>query len=720
MRHDTQPGEDIPGVAENRAHPRLQVHSLAYVELSDENAGLILNISETGIAVQAVQVLTTNQLPRIRFRLPGTAIPIEAAGKLVWQIRSKKEAGIEFIGLSDATRAQIRNWIAAEPSRVAAAAQDKINAREETNRPNRPAEVKPAARRQVPSVRRPAHPPSPVCAPSAAADSAVQSQHNGDVFRFRSRRLTPSPDAGIAPSAPSRATHEPATASSPMDRTSAEPTGYGWRSAPGPRRFGPDPGLPERSFPERAPVMPQWDGYMAPGVGMEYRKPRRWWTYTAAMGFIAALAFAGLMMFNPDSINRARLEALIHEPGTSANDTQPAKQNPGANTAQPAAPSANEPAGSSVQTPSGTHSPLPTGTKAGSPANRRPTGVAAPPTDETKRSAQTHQNRPNETPSASAKNSYRAPVQPYRSGDRVVPYTKPAPSSQVRGANQYAYRSGSQTQTSSSYQPPSKQPARSTQSANIVRQPQAGANPGASQTRPTGHSSTGNDVAGQKYPPQTSAPNSYGSTTQRAASPSPADQNALEAFREQTAVPPSSRTPVNTSGQSSNQQPASQRDRDAYARPSSNTPSRAASQPHMSSAELPGSSSPVPPSVPLAVVPSGSVAATSRFHAIRIPPELQSNRSQLAGNLQIGQLISSYFPAYPIGAAREGIEGTVKLDVLVGRDGTVRSVTVLNGPPMLASAAASAVRDWRYGETFLAGQPIETQQYVTIIFQLAK
>jgi hypothetical protein len=39
---------------------------------------------------------------------------------------------------------------------------------------------------------------------------------------------------------------------------------------------------------------------------------------------------------------------------------------------------------------------------------------------------------------------------------------------------------------------------------------------------------------------------------------------------------------------------------------------------------------------------------------------------------------------------------------------------------MLASAAASAVRDWRYGETFLAGQPIETQQYVTIIFQLAK
>jgi TonB family protein len=709
MRHDTQHAKDVPGVAESRAHPRFEVHSLAYVELSDENAGLILNISETGIAVQAVQLLTTDQFARMRFRLPGTEIPIEAAGKLVWQIRSKKEAGTEFVGLSDATRAQIRNWIAAEPSRVAAAVartQGKINAREETNRPNPLSEVKPAARPQVPSVTRPANPSSPVRAPSAAPDSAaqsqqhkedfisrgrrptaprdvlaatapspvggpsppgpssapdsaVQSQHHGDDFRFRSRRLTPSPDAGIAPSAPSLATHEPATASSPMDRTSAEPAGYGWRSAPGRPRFGPDPGLPERPFRERAPVMPQWNGYMAPRVGMEYRKPRRWWTYTAAMGFIAVLAFAGLMMFNPDSINRARLEALIHEPGTTAND-------------------------------------------------------------ETKRSAQTHQNRPNKTPSASAKNSYRAPVQPYRSGDRVVPYTKPAPSSQAKGANQYAYRSGSQTQTSSSYQPPSNQPARSTQSANVVRQPQAGANPGASQTRPTGNSSTGNNMAGQKYPPQTSAPNSYSSTTQRAASPSLADQSALEAFEEQTALPPSSKTPVNTSGQSSNQQPASQRDQDASARPSSNTPSRAASQPQMSSVELPGSSSPVPPRVPLTGVPSGSVAATSRFHAIHIPPELQSNRSQLGGNLQIGQLISSYFPAYPIGAAREGIEGTVKLDVLVGRDGTVRSVTVLNGPPMLASAAASAVRDWRYGETFLAGQPVETQQYVTIIFQLAK
>jgi len=114
------------------------------------------------------------------------------------------------------------------------------------------------------------------------------------------------------------------------------------------------------------------------------------------------------------------------------------------------------------------------------------------------------------------------------------------------------------------------------------------------------------------------------------------------------------------------------------------------------------------------------VAATSELHAIRVSSELQTRSSQLVGNLQIGELVSSYSPAYPIGAAREGIEGTVRLAVIVAREGTVRSVQIMSGPPMLASSAANAVRDWRYGETFLSGQAIETEQYVTIVFRLAR
>jgi TonB family protein len=123
--------------------------------------------------------------------------------------------------------------------------------------------------------------------------------------------------------------------------------------------------------------------------------------------------------------------------------------------------------------------------------------------------------------------------------------------------------------------------------------------------------------------------------------------------------------------------------------------------------------------MPLAGVPSGSVAANSLFHAIRVPASLAWTRSQLPSNLQVGSLVSSYSPAYPIEAAREGIEGSVRMDVIVGSDGTVRSVRVLSGPAMLSSAAVSAVRDWRYSETFLAGQTIETEHYVTMFFRLA-
>jgi hypothetical protein len=108
------------GIAESRVHPRTEVRALAYIELSDENAGLILNISEDGLAVQAVQVVTSDHLPRMRFRLPKTDRTIEVAGRMVWQLRSRKEVGIQFVDLSDAARAQIHEWIATEPSRLAA------------------------------------------------------------------------------------------------------------------------------------------------------------------------------------------------------------------------------------------------------------------------------------------------------------------------------------------------------------------------------------------------------------------------------------------------------------------------------------------------------------------------------------------------------------------------------------------------------------------------
>src|SRR5215469_2053253 len=269
MHHETQHGEDFRGVTESRAHRRTQVHSLAYIELSDENAGLILNISETGIAVQAVQVFTSNHFPRMRFRLPGTEIPVEAAGRLVWQVRSKKEAGIEFVGLIGTARTGIRNWIAGEPSRVAAAG--KIDPLGALNLSTSPADAKPVARRHVPSTKNSDGGPKDRDTAAGSLLSARQSRSPGNDSRSATRPSS-SPHDGRAAHSPSRrpVADSRAPASPTGGKWTEAPPGNGWRSAMDRPQFGGEAD-PSDPFLERAHVMPQWKGHVVPGVGMEYR-----------------------------------------------------------------------------------------------------------------------------------------------------------------------------------------------------------------------------------------------------------------------------------------------------------------------------------------------------------------------------------------------------------------------------------------------------------------
>jgi hypothetical protein len=42
----------------------------------------------------------------------------------------------------------------------------------------------------------------------------------------------------------------------------------------------------------------------------------------------------------------------------------------------------------------------------------------------------------------------------------------------------------------------------------------------------------------------------------------------------------------------------------------------------------------------------------------------------------------------------------------------------MSGPALLAKAATSAVREWRYSQTLLGGQPVETEQDIVVKFRL--
>jgi TonB family protein len=59
-------------------------------------------------------------------------------------------------------------------------------------------------------------------------------------------------------------------------------------------------------------------------------------------------------------------------------------------------------------------------------------------------------------------------------------------------------------------------------------------------------------------------------------------------------------------------------------------------------------------------------------------------------------IVSQTSPAYPELARKMGLEGTVKLLVVVSPTGAPQSVQVVGGNPLLAKAAEDAVRKFRW------------------------
>jgi protein TonB len=102
---------------------------------------------------------------------------------------------------------------------------------------------------------------------------------------------------------------------------------------------------------------------------------------------------------------------------------------------------------------------------------------------------------------------------------------------------------------------------------------------------------------------------------------------------------------------------------------------------------------------------------------VRPPQERPVWKDQV---VQEALLVNRVVPVYPELARQMRIEGTVRLQAVIGRDGTVESLQVLSGQPMLAKAAVAAVREWCYRPTLLRGEPVEVETFITVIFTLTR
>lgn len=109
----------LPPARDRRCETRTTPVSLTQVEFGGGRNGIVLNISEAGMAVAVAHVLAIGEhLPRVRFLLPNSARDpvqhIEISAEIVWLSESKKGVGMRFLGLSPEARNRISNWIASE------------------------------------------------------------------------------------------------------------------------------------------------------------------------------------------------------------------------------------------------------------------------------------------------------------------------------------------------------------------------------------------------------------------------------------------------------------------------------------------------------------------------------------------------------------------------------------------------------------------------------
>jgi protein TonB len=292
----TQPAKIVPDeslqvagsmhVPERRSHMRRRVLSLEYIDLGSSNGGILLNLSEGGMYLQAVASLSSDDLPAISFRLPDSGYLVKTNARIAWIGESKKDAGIEFLNLPEQARLKIRQWVAVE------------------------------------------HP---------QAEKVNEPETKVDPVRKKTDRLLEMPAPGLSKKTPNLQ-EVPARIAQKQDGNLAPPLSAAAGNAATPKAAellhlsGP-------IFQTRSTQPPKISEVAAAGVGSSVAVPRRSWGSLVAVIFIAVLIsfVAGWMMAGP--AGRDQLLGIFH---AKQNSDSGASQNSGT-TQVPAAAGENAP-----------------------------------------------------------------------------------------------------------------------------------------------------------------------------------------------------------------------------------------------------------------------------------------------------------------------------------------------------------------------------------------
>jgi TonB family protein len=93
---------------------------------------------------------------------------------------------------------------------------------------------------------------------------------------------------------------------------------------------------------------------------------------------------------------------------------------------------------------------------------------------------------------------------------------------------------------------------------------------------------------------------------------------------------------------------------------------------------------------------AAAVLAALTLAMVGSPRSAGAQQAQQQNEEMVRRAKNKVQPAYPELAHRMNISGTVKIEVVVAPNGTVKDARVVGGHPVLANAALDAAKKWRF------------------------
>jgi periplasmic protein TonB len=100
------------------------------------------------------------------------------------------------------------------------------------------------------------------------------------------------------------------------------------------------------------------------------------------------------------------------------------------------------------------------------------------------------------------------------------------------------------------------------------------------------------------------------------------------------------------------------------------------------------------------------------------PPPPPPERVRVGGQVQSAMIQTQTRPVYPPLARQARIQGTVRLEAVINKEGQIEELKVVSGHPLLIQAALDAVKQWRYKPTMLNGVAVEVITTIDVNFTL--